>query len=161
MKKRFFVLAVVLALPSAALAQDKAVRVTPLKTHMTAQSCISTVAAADRTATIDVGRLGPNGEALSLAVVGIDLTWNAAATVTLTCTSSDDGGTTDYSIQDCTMGSGTCTSADLSWSKTVTASKKWQWRIDTLGFVRLECVVLCSGAGTDTVTIKSYQTTGK
>ena len=156
---RTLLVALCLLLSSAAYAQDKKLTVTPKRDHFTAQSCISTVAAASRTAIIDLGFVGPNGQAMSRTVVEVELTWNAAATVTMTCTESSDGGTTDFTIQDCTTGAGTCTSNDASWSKAVTASKNWPWRIRSAGFLRLECVFLCSGAGTDTLTVKSYQTT--
>lgn len=142
--------------PTLAFADSK-IEITPLTTNLSAVSCISTVAAATRTATIDVGKIGPSGKALPMVVVGIEHVYNASATVTMTCTASNDDGTTDYKIQDCTMASGTCTSNDLSWSKASgAASSNWMWRIDSTGFVRLECTLLCSGAGTDTVTVKTY-----
>jgi hypothetical protein len=143
---------------SLTLAQGQ-IEVTPVTTHMTSQACISTVAAASRTAVINVGKVGPSGKAMALTVVEADLTWNASATVTMTCTASDDNGTTDYVLQECPVVAGVATCVDLSWSKAVSASKKWPMRVDSTGFVRLECVFLCEGAGTDAITIKSYSTT--
>ena len=67
---------------STALAQGQMISVTPSTTHFTAQSCISTVSAASRTATINVGKVGPDGKAMTLVVVEADLTYNASATVT-------------------------------------------------------------------------------
>ena len=146
-------------LSSSAYAQGQKLAVTPLQTHMTAQSCISTVAAASRTATIDVGAIGPNGTALPLAVIGVELTQNAAATVTMTCTHSPDSGTTAYKIQECPVVAGVATCVNMSHSKAVSASVNWVNRVDTTGFLRLSCVFLCDGAGADTITVKSYQTT--
>jgi hypothetical protein len=155
---RFLILCLLLS--STAFAQDKRIFVSPITTHFTAQSCISTVPAASRTAVLEVGNLGPAGQALSRAVVSVQFTYNASSTVTMQCTSSNDGGTTDYILQDCVTSSGTSTCSDLTWSKgSLAADKKWPWRIDTAGFVRLECTFLCSGAGTDALTVKSYQTT--
>ena len=157
--KRSLILALCL-LSSSAYADGQKLFVTATRDHFTNQSCISTVAAASRTATIDLGYLGPNGQALPLAVVEAQLTYNASATVTMTCTASDDGGTTDYKLQECPVTAGVATCVDQSWSKASgAASANWPMRIDTTGFIRLECVFLCSGAGTDTLTVKSYQTT--
>jgi hypothetical protein len=141
-----------------AFAQDKKIFVTPTTTHFTAQSCID--AGTNRTATIEVGNVGPSGSALTLAVIEAQLTYNASATVTMTCTASDNGGTTAYKIQECPVSSGVATCVDQSWSRASGgASGNWVNRIDTTGFVRISCVFLCSGAGTDTLTVKSYQTT--
>jgi hypothetical protein len=156
--KRSLVLALCL-LSSSAYAQSQKLQVTPLKTHITAQSCISTVDAASRTATIDVGAIGPTGTAMPLAVIGVELTWGAATAVTMTCTHSPDSGTTAYKIQECPVAAGVATCVNASHSKAVSASVNWANRVDTTGFLRLSCVFLCDGVGADTITVKSYQTT--
>lgn len=158
MKRSLIFVLCLIASPAAA--QIQKIQVTAPQTHFTTQSCISTVAAALRTATIDVGYYGPNGQALALAVIGVEHVYNASATVTMTCTASHDGGTTAYKIEECPVVAGVATCVDFSHSRASgAASANWYNRVDTTGFLRLSCVFLCSGAGSDTITVKSYQTT--
>lgn len=58
MKRSLIFVLCLIASPAAA--QIQKIQVTAPQTHFTTQSCISTVAAALRTATIDVGYYGPN-----------------------------------------------------------------------------------------------------
>jgi hypothetical protein len=90
----------------------------------------------------------------------LDLRFNhsahsAATAVTMTCTTSEDGGTTKEILQDCTVASGACTSDDASWSKAVSGTKKWRWRVGIKNGKQAECVVaLTAGDGTDKITVK-------
>jgi hypothetical protein len=106
--------------------------------------------AADRSFTISTS--GARG--YGLLTLYISLTWDAASAVALTCTGSNDGNTTDYALQSCSVASGACTSSDASWSKAVTASKKWIWRVDVEGIEDIECTFTDTGGGaSDTLTV--------
>ena len=143
--------------PSLSFAQNQRISVTPIQTYLNAVAC--SASAGSRTATVEVGHIGPNGQAYQLLVFNLFLDYTAATAVTMSCTASPDNGTNKYTIQDCTMASGACTSNDASWSKAISAAdKKWPWRVDTTGFLRLDCVFAC-GAGADTLTVTGYETT--
>lgn len=90
----------------------------------------------------------------------LDLRFNlsvhsAVTAVTLTCNTSEDGGTTEEVLQDCSVASGTCTSSDATWSKAVTGVKVWRWRVGIKNGKRAECTVaFTSGDATDRLTVK-------
>lgn len=86
------------------------------------------------------------------------LTWGAATSVDMSC-SVATSATTPYGIlQDCDKTTpGICESVDASWTKPVTASKVWTWRVDFLAAPRLRCIVSCTGSPTsDAITVTSY-----
>lgn len=82
-------------------------------------------------------------------------TYSASSDVGISCTTSENDGTDEDIIQDCTIASGVCTSSDASWLKAVSASKKWRWRIGIKNGKRATCVVTSTGAGSsDKLTVK-------
>lgn len=120
----------------------------PLGTLATA-----TLDASSTTVTIGTADLSGFG----ILTLYFKLTWNAASAISMTCTASPDGGTTDYKLQTCDIASGACTSYNSSWSKSVSASTNWAWRIDTLGFPEIECVITDTGGGaSDTLVIAGF-----
>jgi hypothetical protein len=82
----------------------------------------------------------------------------------MTCTSSPDGGTTDYTIQDCTVASGACTSSNASWTKDpsgISSPKLWPWRVDIEGLIgdgsNIECTFTnTGGVAADKLTVIGY-----
>ncbi len=76
---------------------------------------------------------------------------NSVTALNLSCTASRDGGTTDFTLQDCTTASGVCTSSDASWSKNPSSmtSKNWVWRVDVSGFAEVECTTTDTGGTGD------------
>jgi len=86
--------------------------------------------------------------------VYINHTNSAATDVQMDCNASNDAGATDFAIQSCSITAGVCTSTDANWTKAVAASDTWVWRIDILGFPRVNCVFSgTSAGGSDTVTV--------
>jgi hypothetical protein len=85
------------------------------------------------------------------ALTGVQVNYTDDATtattaITMTCDVSLDSGLTWAALQDCSVSSGTCTSSDATWSKTVSsASKNFFWRIDALSAPRLRCTLACTG----------------
>ena len=108
--------------------------------------------AADDTAANRTFNLDTDGWA-SLAVY-VDFTRSAGTAVTLTCSATDDEGTTDFPIQECTFSSGTCTLDDIVYSKTTSVSDTFHFLVDTLGAEEIECVfAVASGGSSDFITI--------
>ena len=94
-----------------------------------------------------------SGAGFGLAAFQFDFTYNAATAVTWTCFGSLDGGTTYAELQSCSVSSGTCTSTDAVWSKAVSASDDWIWRVDFLGLSDIKCTLACTGGGASDTTI--------
>lgn len=102
---------------------------------------------------------------LGLLVVLIKLT-DANSSITqvgMTCTTSLDNNTTDYTIQACTTSSGACASSNASWDKgdavTGPGTANWVWRVDTEGYEDIECTFAAdagSAAAADVITV-SYR----
>ena len=91
-----------------------------------------------------------------LVLISIEYTYSSATDIYMDCTASIDSGTTDLTIQDCTLANGRCESNDADWHKSVTASKNWIWRIDSRGFPEIECVISATGAAAgDLVTVSA------
>ena len=155
-------LAIVLLAPSVALAQ-----VTPKTRSLELGTVLNNIdldgAAAVRTFTIGPSIGGTSlitGDERLEGYTWLDLrfafTYGASTDVGLTCTTSENGGTDEDTLQDCTLASGVCTSNDASWTKAVTASKKWRWRIGIKNGKRVKCVVTSTGAGaSDQLTVKA------
>lgn len=71
---------------------------------------------------------------------------NGVSAITMSCTGSPDGGTTDYTLQSCATASGVCTSSDASWVKNPGANTtRWPWRVDIEGFPEIECTFTDTG----------------
>ena len=90
---------------------------------------------------------------MGLLVILIRLT-DANSSITqvgMTCTTSLDNNTTDYTIQACTTSNGACDSDPASWDRgdavTGPGTSNWAWRVDDEGFEDVECT-FASDAGT-------------
>lgn len=60
------------------------------------------------------------------------------------------GGLIDHALQTCVMASGTCTSFDTIWTKSVSSisvgsASRWVWRIDAQGYDNIRCIMIPSG----------------
>lgn len=83
---------------------------------------------------------------------------NSTTDIHMVCTGSPDGGTTDYTLQDCdSITAGVCTSVGASWTKNpsaITSPKRWPWRVDIEGFPEVECVFTdTGGAAADSISV--------
>jgi hypothetical protein len=73
---------------------------------------------------------------------------NNVSAITMACTGSRDGGTTDYGFEDCSVSSGVCTSSAASWVRNPgTGTTLWIWRIDSTGVPEVECTFTDTGGG--------------
>ena len=64
------------------------------------------------------------------------------------CTTSLNGNTTDFEIQDCAVAAGVCTSSDTEWQKATPGTANWVWRVDVSGYQDVECTFdVGAGAG--------------
>jgi hypothetical protein len=96
-----------------------------------------------------------------LAIIWVTITdaSNSVTAIHASCTSSRDGGTTDFAIQDCaTLTDGVCTSVGTSWVKDpsgITSPKRWVWRGDIEGLPELECTFTDTGGdGSDFIKVE-------
>ena len=71
--------------------------------------------------------------------VTLEYTYNAATDVSMYVEYSIDGGSTWFRGQDISVSSGTGTSSDASWVKSVSADDDWIWtlNLDAAGHARL------------------------
>jgi hypothetical protein len=137
-------------------AQGEANRYSEKTTFISAKSCLATTA--QRTFTLNSGKLSDGG--WGLATLNFKYTYSAATAVTMVCTISDDSGTTSFTPQSCNDISGTNTCVNMKWSKAVTASANWPWRVGLGGFVYATCTVYCvSGSVGDSLTVTGYYST--
>ena len=155
MRKIILLLVLLAASPVSAQSVDPLNKIWPLGTVISAKACNDT--AANRAFTVADVALE---RGYNLLVVTFDFTWVDATDVTLTCTHSPDAGTTKATLQDCTVSAGNCTSDDVKFTKSVTASKIWPWRVDVTGFYDVTCTFACTEAvgGGDLLTMKGYLT---
>ncbi len=85
---------------------------------------------------------------------------NTLTKLAMACTATNDGGTTDFELQDCTLAAGDCDSADASWTKgsvlsPIAGVKKWPWRVDITGFEEVTCTFTpTTGSATDYLTVE-------
>lgn len=89
-------------------------------------------------------------------VLSVKRTRVAGTDLTMTCTQSPDGGTTDYALEECesAAASGTCEFYTQTWSDSAAASKNHTWSVDILGYTELECIFASTSAGaTDKLTV--------
>ena len=119
--------------------------------------------AAARTITLNHGTVASEtnrGFGWGLASLYVKFVRSAATNVTMVCTESPDGGTTDYTPQATETINGVHTSINSSWLKTTSVSANWPWRVDLHGSVETECVFSCaSGGGSDTLTVTVFYST--
>ncbi len=155
------VLALVLGFPSLAAAQY-AVKTRTLELGTILNNIAGNASASSRTFTIGpkIGSTLTTGDDRLEGYTWLDLRFNhnvhsAASAISLSCTTSEDGGTTDDLLQDCAVATGTCTSSDASWSKSLSGTKVWRWRVGIKNGKQADCVVtITDGDGTDRLTVK-------
>lgn len=97
--------------------------------------------------------------ARQMAVLHFAMDYTSGATaVTLTCSASDDNGTTLYPLQECPVVAGVATCVNVSWSKAIAAADtKWAIRIDATGYAYLRCVAaVTAGAANDSLTVTGW-----
>jgi hypothetical protein len=81
---------------------------------------------------------------------------SSVTAISMSCVGDIDGGTTDATFQSCSTVSGLCTSTDQTWTKTVSATGSWIWRVDAQGASNVRCVVGSTGTPNgDTITVKT------
>jgi hypothetical protein len=109
--------------------------------------------------TVNLDNAAVNGT-YGLAIVWVSIVdaSNSVTAINMICTSSPNGGVTDYTLQDCaSVVDGVCTSANASWTKNpaaITSPKRWPWRIDIEGLPELECTFTDTGGdGSDTISV--------
>lgn len=62
------------------------------------------------------------------------LDYTAATALSMTCSVSVEGRAEDFTLQSCSVSSGTCTSSNASWSKAISgADAYWVWVVDLVG----------------------------
>lgn len=84
-----------------------------------------------------------------------DLTRSAATQIAMSCTQSNDSGTTNAELQDCHSTNGVCDLDDASMTKTVAGNKTWNYRIDIKGMSgQVDCTVTdTNGGSSDVLTV--------
>ena len=98
-----------------------------------------------------------------LLVVYVDHHTHATLTkVVMNCTATNDAGTTDFEIQDCTLILGDCRSEDATWTKgdptAISGVKRWPWRIDIMGYEQVDCTLTFTGGSAgDFITLEGTQ----
>ena len=72
---------------------------------------------------------------------------NSVTAITLACTASRDGGTTDFAMQWCSTAAGVCTSSSTSFVKNPSAmsTKAWVWRLPVAAYPEIECTITDTG----------------
>ena len=97
---------------------------------------------------------------LLLVLVTVTDANDSTTAVTMTCTTSADNNSTDYTLQVCTTAAGACTSSNASWVKdpsAITSPKRWVWRVDVEGLEDYECTFTdTGGAAADTIAVSAY-----
>ena len=115
---------------------------------------------ATRTAVIDLQAERSGYDIAKLTVAHT----NAAGALSIVMTCYEDtsaSSATTVVLQDCVVASGACTSYDATWTKAVTGSKQWVWRVDISGYSgQVNCTFAASGAGaTDKITVTGQLST--
>lgn len=106
-------------------------------------------AAGSRTLTLSTAAGSLPARGFGVLVLSVKRTRVAGTDLTMTCTQSPDGGTTDYGLAECesAAASGVCTFYQQTWKDPGSASVNWTWRVDILGYSELECVFASASAG--------------
>lgn len=114
---------------------------------VTANPLINTTLAATRSFSLtQLTNSGTYG--LLVLYVSVTDANNSVTALGMSCTSSLDGNTTDYTLQDITIAAGVGTSVDASWTKdpsAITSPKRWVWRVDIEGLEDVECTITNTG----------------
>lgn len=158
---RKYILLGILLIASVALA-----RTGPLNNYVRSGSEVLDAQTLDAARTFRVSRDSGQG-AWGLMSVFIQVTDanDSVTALTMTCSASIDGNTTDYALQDCVLASGAGTCYNLTWAHNpaaTTSPKKWVWRVDIEGLEDVECVFTdTGGAAADLLDVSlSFATKG-
>lgn len=95
-------------------------------------------------------------EGMANLVLTVNRTRHLGTDLTMTCTHSRDGGTTNAAYDTCeyTPGSGTCTYYPVTWKSPNSTSEVLTWEVRVLGYGAPTCVVASSSAdGTDLLSV--------
>jgi hypothetical protein len=85
----------------------------------------------------------------------VSLTWAAASSQQIACYTGSTPTDVTYQIQSRSVTAGVATYSDYSITKTVSASKKWKFRIDLHADNYLSCTFAATGETSDSLTITS------
>jgi hypothetical protein len=141
---------VALVLPTVALADVKPFdRSLPMSTLISNQGL-------DASRSFTLTAANTKGHNLLMLVVNHG-THNTATAIQMSCTGSYDGTGTSGTLQDCAVSSGTCTSSNASWSKAVSGTAAWIWRVDITGIPQVTCTFTdTAGDASDKLTVEGY-----
>jgi hypothetical protein len=87
----------------------------------------------------------------------------ACSLVTMNCTGSKNGNSTDYQLEDLTVATGVATSVAASWTRNPgTGTTRWLWRVDIEGIPDVECTFTDTGGdASDSIAVDvSFATKG-
>jgi hypothetical protein len=151
MRTRLLSFLVLLLVPALALAQPAGqplVRLYPLGTLL--DGIALNAAAGARTF-----RLTNTGGSYAKANLVMKRTRVAGTDLTMTCTSSQDGGTTNATRQTCAYDSlGVCSHVTATWKSATSATETLGWEVRIAGWKITDCVVASTSAGgTDLLTV--------
>ena len=93
------------------------------------------------------------GAGYAVANLTMIRTRNAGTDMTMTCTHTNDGGTTNPKVQVCSWSGGTCTHADVTWKTSTSTTETLAWQVDILGWISTTCT-LASTSSNSSDTIK-------
>lgn len=117
------------------------------------------LSAASSSFTVNFDNPATNGiPGLMVVWVSVTDASNSVTAINMTCTGSHNGGTTDFTLQDCSsVAAGSCTSVGASWVKdpsAITSPKRWPWRVDIEGVPEVECTFTDTGGdASDSITV--------
>lgn len=90
----------------------------------------------------------------------VNFTRSAATDVQMTCDVSPDSQTTWFKPQSCAVSAGNCTSTDATWTRTISASDTFVWRVDMAGLQDARCTFTgTSAAFADKITVTGFGAT--
>lgn len=152
--KKFILVCLACLVPSLALAAQNPASHAYHKLNRTLLNAVALNAAA-ATRTFEVTEQEMAG--YSVLALFVKFARSAATDVQMSCTASDDAGTTDYTLHSCAVAAGVCTSSAASWKYTTSSTGNWVWRVDTMGLPRVTCTFSgTSGGANDLVTVTGY-----
>jgi len=115
----------------------------------------------DATRSFTVAPCNDSGDCYSTLVLTLNHSvHNSATAIAMSCTATVDDGTTDATLQECAVANGVCTSSDASWSKAVSGTAVWAWRVDVRGYPSVTCTITDTGGdAADKITVKGVLVT--
>ena len=163
-----WLIALLLLTPSIAMAQTAAPRhlVAPASVTGAGKVLINNKAlnasAGDRTLTLSTNAGSLPAQGYAELVLSVKRTRAAGTDLTMTCTQSPDGGTTDFQLAECesAASSGVCTYYQQTWKDAGAVSANWTWTVRILGYSEVECIFASTSAGgSDFLTVTGFVVT--